>query len=338
MILYSGYLDTTMPSEIMRSYLKTQDLMIWQALDIIEGSPVSINIKLKELKKLYESVKYLKEYEDIQRVENAIKRLEMSISLLDYDGIFTVEEAYFNYSSKEPDYGLEKVCANFEKVKEFIDHETIKYPPDIEECRWYNVIKWIKDKYGEYNEICQYYMVEKEILFSDIVNADLIENVNTEELETSCMQFLGDLRLPVPFNAGDLLEADGYPYGPKFRMMILEVGDNEDCCCVQGLAKNSEGRWESGAVKHGQVSFSYYPKISSLYSVKRFSGQLTDGESILYKVRDYISGKEENGKKLNDNLYNLEFVERGKSEVTNDDSQSGVTDEELRVLIEKLYN
>ena len=335
--MYNGYLDKTMPSEIMRNYLKTQDLMVWQAIDIIEGSPVSITIKLAELKKIRESIRHTTDHEDIESVEVAILRIETALSLLDYEGVFTVEQGYFNYNSKEPVYGLEKVCDTLDKVKKYINEEDKKYPPDAEEYRWYNVEKWIKDKYGDYIQACEYHMVDNEILYIDISDTkSIFELIDIENIESLNLFFLGDLRLPVPFKAGDILEADGYPYGPKFRMIILEVGDNEDCCCVQGLAKNSEGRWESGAVKHGHVSFSYYPKTSSLYSVKVFTGQLADDESILYRVRDYISGKEENGRKLNDNLFSLELLERSKTEVTDDDPSRGVTDEELSAIIDKL--
>ena len=335
--MYNGYLDRCMSSKIMQEYLKDQNLMVWQALDIIEGSPVSVDIKLEELKKIQESIKGTKNTKDLLLVENSIKRVKLAISLLHYEGIFTLEQAFFNYNSKEPDYDLEKVCESFDKVKKFIQSETVTYPPDICECRWYNIKKWIKNKRGDYIETCVYHMVDDEILYIDIFDTKpVLDIIDMESVENPLLHFSGDLQIPVPFKAGDLLEVDGYPYGPKFRMIILEVGDNEDCCCVQGLARNSENRWESGAVKHGFVSFGYYPKVSSLYSARMFNGELGEDEQILYKVRDYIAGNEVNGKKINEKIYNMDFTATRRLELGTSNLLKGVSDEEIIVIIESL--
>ena len=43
------------------------------------------------------------------------------------------------------------------------------------------------------------------------------------------------LNLPVPFRPGDILTVDCRPFAGPGRCLVLEVGDNRDCCCVQVL-------------------------------------------------------------------------------------------------------
>jgi hypothetical protein len=106
------------------------------------------------------------------------------------------------------------------------------------------------------------------------------------------------INLPVPFKPGDIVEVDGFPYGPKYRMVIVEIGDNEDCCCLQGLAKNREGYWHVGAVKHGHVSYDTYPQFSPLYTIKTYTDDLVEDERVLYRVKDYIAGDDGKGRRF----------------------------------------
>lgn len=113
-----------------------------------------------------------------------------------------------------------------------------------------------------------------------------------------------NLNIPVPFKAGDIIEFDGFPFGPRFRALILKVGDNRDCCCVQGLALNEEGRWTVGAVKHGHVGPQYYPMESLLYSARPYIGELDDKEKVINEISQIIAGKEEIGGKIWSTLTN----------------------------------
>ncbi len=79
-----------------------------------------------------------------------------------------------------------------------------------------------------------------------------------------------DLKLPVPFHADDILTIDCHPSAPVSRAVILEVGDNCDCCCFQALYRNGDGTWGIGAVKHGNVLTNHHsPEISPLEERKQ---------------------------------------------------------------------
>ena len=56
---------------------------------------------------------------------------------------------------------------------------------------------------------------------------------------------------------------------------------------------------DAGALKHSHIyKNAPYDNISPLYSVKRFTGKLTEKESILKAVSDYVKGDREKGDKI----------------------------------------
>ena len=55
-----------------------------------------------------------------------------------------------------------------------------------------------------------------------------------------------DVNLPVPFHAGDIVTIDCRPFAPVSHAVILEVGDNCDCCCLQALYYAGNGTWDMG--------------------------------------------------------------------------------------------
>lgn len=168
-----------------------------------------------------------------------------------------------------------------------------------EDLRWYNICKWVKDANGKYVEACRYIIARDEIIYSE-VNDDISEQECTD---IYCIYDIVNLNAPVPFRAGDLLEFNGYPFGLKCHVLILDIGDNWDCCSVQGLALNDKGLWSCGAVKHGMVSLGYTPKISYLYSAVMYEGVLEEPERGLLKIRDYIGNDEKRGREIYDIIW-----------------------------------
>ena len=56
---------------------------------------------------------------------------------------------------------------------------------------------------------------------------------------------------------------------------------------------------DAGALKHSHIyKIRPYDNISPLYSVKRFTGELPEEESILKTVSDYVKGDRERGNKI----------------------------------------
>ena len=70
----------------------------------------------------------------------------------------------------------------------------------------------------------------------------------------------GELNIPVHYKPGDILMADAYPFGPKEKFVMLEIGDNQDCCCLQALSRKQDGTRDVGAVKHGMIGDMIYPR------------------------------------------------------------------------------
>ena len=158
------------------------------------------------------------------------------------------------------------------------------YEEDV--AHYISTEKWEPDENGKYCCVCEYVIARGEILYIALDD----DAYHTMKNKDYCRG--ADLNLPVAFKAGDLIETDGFPFGPKNYMLIVGIGNNRDCCCVQGLARTKEGDWNMGAVKHGMVGFSYYPKVSMLYSAHMIEGGLPEEESLLVKVKEYL-GKDE---------------------------------------------
>lgn len=93
--------------------------------------------------------------------------------------------------------------------------------------------------------------------------------------------------------------ADAYPFGPKEKFVMLEIGDNQDCCCLQALSRKQDGTWDVGAVKHGMIGDMIYPRISALYTADTYIPNLVDPEdAILDKVSELVAGDEKKGSEL----------------------------------------
>lgn len=293
--MYTGYIDKCVTSKLMRNYLKEIELDYWRVTDVIMQSPVSIDIKLEELLKVKKDAEEKNERELIEECDVGIRNIEIAKSYLEAEGVFTIEVYVFDDEKKDNDCYFECVSANFEDVKEVIKNDLEMSETKAIDLRWYYVSKWVKNSEGKYKEVCTYLIARDEILYFSI-------EADVGDLYTYDYYMAGDLNIPVPYKAGDILECDGFPFGPKIHMLIVDIGDNHDCCCVQGLALNEEGLWECGAVKHGMVSYNYSPKISYLYTAEIYQGQLMGREKVLKNLSDYIGGDAKRGQEIYDKI------------------------------------
>jgi hypothetical protein len=86
--------------------------------------------------------------------------------------------------------------------------------------------------------------------------------------------------------------------------VILTVGDNVDCCCLQAACRSKDGIWVSGAVKHGSCFPDEFNLISSedaispLYRIATFKEELSGDEKLLGLISQYINGDEDCGERL----------------------------------------
>lgn len=143
----------------------------------------------------------------------------------------------------------------------------------------YTITKYVPGGSGQLDEHCTWYLDHKgEIWYFDYAFSRQRELKDWEPLLT----YLGDLNLPVPFQPGDIVMADCRPYAPPRRVLILEVGDNCDCCCLQALSIGKDGRLHTGAFKHnGFLGHREVSHISGLYRAARWTGEIREAPFAL---------------------------------------------------------
>ena len=86
--------------------------------------------------------------------------------------------------------------------------------------------------------------------------------------------------------------------------VIVEKGDNCDCCCVQCAWVSSDGNVRSGAIKHNMVfDDGCWPMVSALYRLSAFDGELDKSKEQLKAISDYVYRSEEKGREFNYALF-----------------------------------
>ena len=114
------------------------------------------------------------------------------------------------------------------------------------------------------------------------------------------------LNLPVPFCAGDIVCVDCRPFQPEHLAVLLEVGDNTDCCCVQALCRGQNGTWTIGALKHGNLFSNATCFLSPLYRLEVCPKPLPESDHLLQNIQDFIAGDEKRGRLLWERLRRLD--------------------------------
>lgn len=163
---------------------------------------------------------------------------------------------------------------SYEKALQYMRKQEEEY----KEYRvWFDVEKWEQDENGNLEKKWTYVVLKGQVTYfgHDIFRL------------SECSQNK-DVNLPVPFKAGDILEIQDMPFARKRHVLILDIGDNKDCCSVWHLYIDDDGCIEANAFKHGHIYSSWYA-TSPLYSAKTFHGALEDEEEVLYIIKDFMN-------------------------------------------------
>lgn len=295
--MYDEYLEQFMPSIEIRQYLKGKELRTWAVTEMIYYSPVSIEKKKAAFYSLYETAKNNDNAELAKQCKMYIDNIELFLDMLAQDGVFSVSLCRYDENIKDTDYDFHCVCASLEDVLEYEKEDKKWREMEQDEAYWYSVEKWIKNEAGKYINCGQFVLVGGAIILNEV--EDDFRKDFKEDLYRVSMYRCTDINLPVPYKAGDILEIDRFPFGPKIKILIIQVGDNLDCCCLQALSKTEEGLWHIGAVKHGMIGYSLFPQLSPLYFAKKWEGELQDKEGeIILEVQKYLNGDDEKGENL----------------------------------------
>ncbi|WP_207637265.1 hypothetical protein [Eubacterium xylanophilum] len=316
--MYDEILDRVVPSKYLREYLKRLGpcMGVSYIEDIVYCSPVSIDTKLEILESIKDIVEQdehnktlsdgTKQAEDwvkfrhearLEDYDRQIKTIKKSLELKEGEGVFSVEICGLYEIEDIDNLSFEIITSTFKGALDYIDKW---YSTEEQRNVWASITRWIMYK-GEYMPTCIYTVHNGVIInscFSDeyVEDAGLRTHIDDREIHTY-----------VPYKPGDLLEVKGGPFVPDQRIVIIDIGDNWDCCCVQGMyLDEDDGEIRIRAVKHGMIR--YYMKsfmeVSPLYTADFFVGPLKPEEAILKKVSDFLGGDEKKGRKmLLDNMF-----------------------------------
>lgn len=175
----------------------------------------------------------------------------------------------------------------FERIQEYLGN----LADERKALTWFEVEKWSPDGTGRLKNDYDYTVFGSEVCYAVHNNSP---HWDWPGFSAGC-----DLNLPVPFHAGDIVTIDCRPSAPVSHAVILEVGDNRDCCCLQALYRSGDGSWSTGAVKHGYILPNHcLPNISPLYRLASFHGPLPEKERLLAQVSRHLNGDEERGAAL----------------------------------------
>ena len=230
--MYSHILDTFMPSEEMREYLKSVNLSSWELADLIFYSPTSIFVKQQVFQKIISLEN--RDAERKKEFENYLWNLDESIRLLDFDGIFLVNIMYFNEKKGTVENESEFLCDSIQDIMASEREGQAIWFKDEGIPYWIESEKWMKDKNKKYVRVCEYIIANGTILYSEL------DDEKYDFSEVIHWWNGVNLNLPVPFKTGTLLEIDGFPFTSPYYTLLISVGDNRDCCCLQGLSRNEK--------------------------------------------------------------------------------------------------
>ena len=289
--------DAFFRSDDMKEYLKNQNLSDADVFDIISGSLTCLDCKLLWLKRAFP--KGIKDRIDFINQNKAIENLEIAINELELKSgeIFTLTENWYDEEIRDEKKTGIKPYTRLKDALEYINNETMealkyfeKYEDHFDACCWYTLDKWILNEDGmEYKNTYTYYLVGSAVVYFRNNMASYRENL-----------FMGttELNLPIPLKQGDIVNIDCRPFYPEFPALILTVGDNSDCCSVQGMKLGTNGQWEIGALKHNSFIDNYpIPTVSPLYNLSINTKKLSDDMDLISRIAielKYESARREN--------------------------------------------
>ncbi len=296
-------------SDEMKNYLDENfdDLSLSQINNIICGARISLEDKLLILEELKETDEIYKN--SYKAINNALSQLELKeseIYILKGQGI---DADNLNDSEISPKIYECFPFNNSEKVIEYIKEsccQLFEYNTFEELCDWFVLEKWTLSELGIYEKIIDYYISLKGDIWFYKFDYDYKKKYKKNPNKSQVIKKLDvcshneDLNLPTSFKVGDILTIDCRPFAELRKVLVVEIGDNRDCCCLQGLYIDNQDEIHIGAIKHNSVFREYecIPKISSLYKAKISEDELSERDKPLQIISKYLNGDEEKGKQL----------------------------------------
>ena len=320
-----------LPSDAMRRYLAGAPLTKRQISELVCGAPVPLTVKLHWMK-------YLAAKENLfsDRPSESLSLREQSAA---GPAARQTVEASFSYQAKQIKLALEELGTSAEAVfllieawhdeeiddrkisagtpffnaddaLEYIRYDMDSAGDDYSNLCWYELQKWkpstdpVSGKASYVHSYTYYFLKDRACFFEK-----LEETREPYLFLPKSRRYAEDgqhLNLPVPFCAGDIVCVDCRPFQPEHLAVLLEVGDNTDCCCVQALCRGQNGTWTIGALKHGNLFANATCFLSPLYRLEAYPKPLPESDCLLQNIQDFIAGDEMRGRLLWERLRRLD--------------------------------
>lgn len=294
--LYIKAIEQFMESEPMKRYLieRVDTLDAWQISDLVCGARYDIREKCKMLQELAETGEecFRKAAAEAQQAIQYLSSSGDAIYLLTQYSCDEKSERGYTMDGSMPYLSVEQ---SIKGMREEFDCCDCTEEELSEATFWYGLERYEKDDKGELKEVCDFEVTadEKILFVSGYREHDLWELNDSR-----------NLNLPIPFEIGDIVTIDCRPFAEVKHGVIVEKGDNRDCCCVQCAWVSSDGNVRSGALKHNMIfDDGCWPMVSALYRLSVFDGALDESEKQLKVISDYVYRSEEKGHEFNYALF-----------------------------------
>ena len=347
----SDVLQAFLPSDAMRRHLAGAPLTKRQISGLICGAPVPLTDKLRWME-------YLAAKENLfpDRPSESLSLREQSAA--DPAARQTVE-ASFSYQAKQIKLALEELGTSAEAVfllieawhdeeiddrkisagtpffnaddaLEYIRYDMDSAGDDFSNLCWYELQKWkpstdpVSGKASYVHGYTYYFLKDRACFFEK-----LEETREPYLFLPESRRFSADgqhLNLPIPFCAGDIVRVDCRPFRPERPAVLLEVGDNTDCCCVQALCRGQNGTWTIGALKHGSLFSDRDCFLSPLYRLEAYPKPLPESDCLLQSIQDFIAGDETRGRILWDKLWKDRLTDENIFKILKDVTEKRCTE------------
>ena len=327
----SDVLRAFLPSDAMRRYLAGAPLTKRQISGLICGAPVPLTVKLHWMKYLAakenlfpdipsESLS-LREQSAAdpaarQTVETSFsyqaKQIKLALEELGTgaEAVFLLIEAWHDEELDDRKISAGTPFFNADDALEYIRYDMDSAGDDYSHLCWYELQKWklstdpVSGKASYVHGYTYYFLKDRACFFKK-----LEETREPYLFLPKSRRYAEDgqhLNLPIPFCAGDIVCVDCRPFQPEHPAVLLEVGDNTDCCCVQALCRGQNGTWTIGALKHGNLFSNATCFLSPLYRLELCPKPLPESDCLLQNIQDFIAGDEKRGRLLWERLRRLD--------------------------------
>jgi hypothetical protein len=312
-----------MESAEMREYLQANRSSRWvdSYVDLIAGARAPLHKKAEALESIIEPFVKLRKLRDwdfqIDKpsilAEACFAALRETKKNIPPGTVFILKQIW--RVQREAGIGPDVYVTPFSTFDAAIRYVTTRYyyeEKELDPCEaverddmFFEIGKWVPDNDGKMRKILQYTLSSIGVLWNFRVN-DPKENEYFSEYDNlrHDIETIGlSLNLPVPFAVGDIITIDCTPFVELFHAVILEIGDNSDCCSVQCMYFEEAGLFNTGALKHNSFNFDDARTPSAMYRAERYTGELPEIEKPLLAISSALKEKPELGRKYHECLW-----------------------------------